>query len=140
MGFNPLKLLKAAGKVIGGAVGIDIEGAIEALENDPSPDSQAVLAELDVRLKELALEELQTEIDAKVELMVAEIKSEDAFVRRARPTGLYISYLVMTGLAAALVAGVDIDATAILTLVGPLMGYSSWYSHNRSSDKKNAQA
>jgi hypothetical protein len=120
MGFNPLKLLKAAGKVIGGAVGIDIEGAIEALENDPSPDSQAVLAELDVRLKELALEELQTEIDAKVELMVAEIKSEDAFVRRARPTGLYISYLVMTGLAAALVAGVDIDAT--------------------SSDKKNAQA
>jgi hypothetical protein len=140
MGFNPIKLLKGAAKLVGGAVGIDVEGALDAIMDNPTPEQEAQLQQFEVQMKELALKELETEIDAKVELMVTEIKSEDAFVRRARPTGLYISYLVMTGLAAALVAGVDIDATAILTLVGPLMGYSSWYSHNRSSDKKNAQA
>ena len=138
MGFNPLKLLKGAARLVGSAVGIDVEGAIRAFEDDPSPEAQAVLAQLDVQLRELALEELQTEINAKVDLMKTEIKSEDAYLRRARPTGLYISYLVSVGLAGALIAGVEMDAAAVLTLMGPLMGFSGWYTYNRTQDKKNA--
>lgn len=136
MRLNPLKLLKGAAKLIGSAVGIDVAGAIEALENDPSPQAQAALQQYELQMRELSLVELKTEIDAKVDLMKTEIKSEDAFVRRARPTGLYISYLVSMGLAGALIAGVEIDAAAVLTLIGPLMGFSGWYTYNRTQEKK----
>jgi hypothetical protein len=137
MGFNPLKLLKGAAKVIGGAIGIDVEGALEALSDNPDPEVQAALQQYEVQMRELSLKELQTEIDAKVGLMTAEIKSEDAFVRRARPTGLYMSYLVIAGLVAATIAGVTIDVGEIIALTAPIMGYSGWYSYNRSQDKKN---
>jgi hypothetical protein len=137
MGFNPLKLLKAAAKVVGGAVGIDVEGALDAISNDPSPEQQAALQAFEVQMRELALRELETEIDAKVALMTAEIVSEDAFVRRARPTGLYASYLVILGLVVATIAGAQIDVGEVLALTAPIMGYSGWYAYNRTQDKKN---
>ena len=140
MGINPLKLLKKAAEVLGGAVGIDIKGALDALDDSPDPQVQAALQQFEVQMKELALEELQTEIDAKVDLMKTEIQSQDAFVRRARPTGLYISYIVSVGLATALILGQEVDAAAVLTLIGPLMGFSGWYTYNRTQEKKSGTA
>ena len=140
MALNPLKLLKGGAKILGDLVGIDIAGALEELSNDPSPKAQAALQQFDLRMRELSIQELQDEMDAKVDLMKTEIKSEDAWVRRARPTGLYISYLVSLGLAGALIAGIDIDAAAVLTLLGPLMGFSSFYTHQRTQEKKAGMA
>lgn len=137
MSFNPLKLLKGAAELVGGALGLDVKGALDAVLDNPTPEQEAKLLEFETRMRELALQELQTEIDAKVALMTAEIGSEDAFVRRARPTGLYISYLVIAGLVTAVIYGVQIDVGEILSLTGPIMGYSGWYAYNRSQDKKN---
>ena len=135
--INPLKLLKGAAKIIGGALGIDVAGALEAFDSDDlSPELQVQLQQYELSLRQLARDELKDEIDAKVDLMKTEIESGDPFVRRARPTGLYISYLVSLGLAAALIFGVDLDPAAVLTLIGPLMGFSGWYTYNRTQEKK----
>jgi hypothetical protein len=139
MGFNPLNLLKGAAKAIGEIAGVDLSSILGMKEEDLSPEQRALLASHEVALRELAFKELETEINAKVDLMKTEIKSEDPYVRRARPTGLYISYICSLALVGAVVAGVDVDPTAILTLLGPLMGFSGWYSYNRSQDKKNGR-
>jgi hypothetical protein len=145
MGINPLKLLKTAASVVGSAVGLDIEAAIDTLQAENDPATQAMLADLDVRLRELSVEELKTEINAKVDLMKTEIQSEDAYVRRARPTGLYIFYgvtlvqIVVVSLVILLEKQIDyLGLTAAFgSITGPLAGYSAWYTHNRSQDKKN---
>ena len=139
--INPLKLLKGAAKIIGGALGIDVAGALEAFDSDDlSPELQVQLQQYELSLRQLARDELKDEIDAKVDLMKTEIESGDKFVRRARPTGLYISYLVSLGLAAALIFQVDIDPTAVLVLIGPLMGFSSFYTYSRTQEKKVGRA
>ena len=145
MGFKPLQLLKKAAEVVGTAVGIDVVGALDKIINNPTPEQEAALQTFDLRIRELALEELETEIDAKVDLMIAEIQSEDAYVRRARPTGLYMFY-VTTAVQVVVVSLVilmemEIDylglAAAFGSITGPLAGYSSWYAYNRTQDKKN---
>jgi hypothetical protein len=142
MGINPLKLLEGAAKAVGGALGIDVEGALDAIKNDPSPEVQARLADFDVQMRELALQEMQTEIDAKVDLMVAEIQSEDAYVRRARPTGLYVFYAAiilqtLVTCTSVFFPGMNVPVEAFLSITTPLAGYSGWYAWNRSNDKKN---
>ena len=142
MAFDPLKLLKGALKIAADVTGLDTIGDIIGIfdAGNMTPEQQTALANHEIQLKELALRELETEIAAKVDLMKTEILSEDAYVRRARPTGLYISYIVSAGLAAALVFGVEVDAAAILTLIGPLMGFSGWYTYNRTKEKMNGAA
>lgn len=139
MAFDPLKLLKGALKIAADVTGLDtVTDIIGLFDGDNlTPEQQNALANHEIRLKELALQELETEISAKIDLMKTEIKSEDAYVRRARPTGLYISYIVSVGLAAALIVGQDVDAAAVLTLIGPLMGFSGWYTYNRTKEKMN---
>ena len=137
MGFNPLNLLKGAARALGDAFGVDVGAILGLDEKDLTPEQRAALANHEVALRELAFRELETEITAKVDLMKTEIKSEDAYVRRARPTGLYISYVCSLGLVTAVVLGVDIDPGAILTLLGPLMGFSGWYTYNRTKEKVN---
>ncbi len=61
---------------------------------------------------------------------------EDRYVSRARPTGVYVAYLVCSGFALALILGVKIDPTAMLILIGPLIGGSAFYSHNRTKEKR----
>ena len=101
------------------------------------PPEQRVNFEL--QLKQLSLQEFQTEINAKVDLMKAELAQEDKYVKRARPTGLYIFYVAALTVTVALVAGVSMDTGAILTILGPLGGYGGWYSFNRSQDKRNGK-
>ena len=64
---------------------------------------------------------------------------EDKYVSRARPTGVYVSYLVALGFSGALIAGVQIDPTAILTLIGPLIGGSAFYTHKRTQEKRESK-
>ncbi len=136
--MNPLKLLGGAAKILGSVFGVDLSAIEKALEKDDlSPQQRVMLQDHTIRLKELALEEVQTEVNAKLELMKAELEQEDKFVKRARPTGLYVSYLVSLGLAVALIAGADIDPAAVLTILGPVMGFSGWYTYQRSQEKLN---
>jgi hypothetical protein len=61
------------------------------------------------------------------------------YVKRARPTGLYIFYLVTVVLVVAIVFKVEVSVPDVLALTGPLAGYGSWYAFNRSQDKKNGR-
>lgn len=144
MGFNPLKLLKGAAEIVGGALGIDVKGALDTILDNPTPEQRAQLQAFEIQLRELALEELQTEIDAKVGLMTAEIQSEDAYVRRARPTGLYVFYIaIILQTVATIIAtftSFAVPVEAFISITTPLAGYSGWYAWNRSQDKKNRGA
>jgi hypothetical protein len=147
MAFKPLKLLQKAAEILGSAVGIDVGAALKKIIDNPTPEQEAALQQYDLQMRELALKELETEVDAKVGLMVAEIKSEDAFVRRARPFGLYIFYAVtlvqVLVVSLVILMEMEIDylglTAAFGSIVGPLAGYSGWYTYNRTQDKKNAQ-
>ena len=144
MAFKPLKLLQKAAEILGTAVGIDIGAALKKIIDNPTPEQAAALQQYDLQMREFALEELKTEIDAKVDLMKTEIKSEDAYVRRARPTGLYMFYVV-TGIQVLVVSIVVLFevqvnylalSAAFGSITGPLVGYSGWYTYKRSEDKK----
>lgn len=149
MGFNPLKLLGAAAKTIGRVFGVDLGAIEEALSSgNLTPEQRAALMEHEVELKRLAMEEMRTEIEAKVDLMKAEIASEDPYVKRARPTGLYVFYGVtivqVAVVSAVILFGIKVDYLALSaafgSITGPLAGYSGWYAWNRSKDKENGVA
>jgi hypothetical protein len=85
----------AGGKLIAGALGLskdDPAAAMETLVGDPS--KLVALRELETRNRhELETLTLQAEIRSVAEVNATyreEIKSEDAFVRRARPMFLYV--------------------------------------------------
>lgn len=136
-----VSLLPGVLDTLGGITGLDVlKKAADALKGVPPEkrlELELAIMQHERELRSLALAEMQTEIQAKVDLMKAELAQEDKYVSRARPTGLYISYLVSLGLAAAVIAGVRIDTAAILTLLGPLMGFSGWYAYNRTREKLN---
>ena len=102
------------------------------------PPEQRVAFE--TKMAEIGLEEFKTEINAKVDLMKTEIQSKDKFIGRARPTGLYIYYLVTVVAVVALVAGIELDTGALVTIVAPLAGFGGWYTHNRTKEKVNGKA
>lgn len=123
-----LKIVKAAAGILGVDSVKDVFDTIS--QNKLTPEQR------------LALEALEKEhVREMTELALSEtnlmIQSEDRYVSYARPTGLYVAYLGSIGLVVALIAGVSIDPTAILTLMGPLYGAQGYYMHLRTKEKMN---
>ena len=82
--------LKAVGKFTGiGTVKDAAEIIINAIKKDP--DLEKKLAEIELEHKRLNIKEAEGVRD----LFKAEIKSEDSYVRRARPTFLYMGYILI---------------------------------------------
>lgn len=139
MAFPLLKLLPSILRTIGKITKLNALGdAATALQGATlTPEQEAQIQEElhrhEVAMKELAVEELK----ALLAEQRVEVQSEDAFVRRARPTGLYCFYAICTATALALIGGKSIDAAAILTVVGPLAGVSGWYVQSRTREKLN---
>jgi CRISPR/Cas system-associated protein Csm6 len=126
---DALKLLAGKFGPSGGEVLRDAATMLTARESDP--EMQRALAELD--LEKLKVDAGIVESAETTDRVM--IASEDKYVSRARPTGLYIYYLVTLAITGGLLWGKQIDPTAILTLVGPLTGTAAFYIHKRTMEK-----
>jgi len=132
-----LSLLPGVLKIIGKITGINlISDAGDALDKAKLTPEQTValqtaLAEHEEKMAQISLDEFKTAMSEAV----AEIQSPDKYVSRARPTGLYIFYGVSAMIAVAMVVGVKLDPTAILTIVAPLAGTGGYYIHSRTQEK-----
>lgn len=129
------KLLKTAGSILG----VDsVKDVIDTLQNNKLTPEQRVQLELATKeyekeMRQYDIEELKT-VMSETSLM---IQSDDKFVKRARPTGLYVAYACSIAMTVALIAHVKVDPTAILTLMGPLYGAQGYYMHLRTKEKMN---
>lgn len=122
------KIVKTAGKVLG----IDSLGDIvDALDKNRMTPEQRIAVEAALREHEKEMLEV---VLSETNLM---IQSEDKYVKRARPTGLYVAYAISIGLSAALIFGVKVDAASILTICAPLYGAQGYYMHLRTKEKMN---
>lgn len=143
----PLKFLKkgidGVLKVVGEVTGIDSIGeAIEAIKgNQLSPEQEAELRKRLIEQENALIEAASEEVESRAGIIRAEASSEDNYVRRARPTFLYLMYIVL-GINFAVIPllrvfGVEADP---VTLPGNLyalfgVGYTG-YAYLRSKDKQ----
>lgn len=141
MPFPLLTLIPGLLRTVAKFAGLDSGGilskAAETLENiSIPPEKQAemeqALQKHEEAMAALSIEEMKT---AQAE-SIAMVQSEDKYVSRARPTGLYIFYGVSAAIAIAMLFGVKIDSTAILTILGPLAGVGGTYVYQRTQEKK----
>lgn len=139
MAFPLLGLIPGILRTIASITGLSpVKEAADAIQNAQIPpeklaELQEALQRHELAMKALSVEELKTAVSESV----AMISSSDKFVSRARPTGLYAAYIVSAALGAALIFGVKVDATAILTLMGPMYGAASVYVYSRTKEKLN---
>lgn len=139
MGFPLIGLLPKILKAAGSILGVDsVKDIVDSLQNNKFTPEQRLQLELAMNeqvkeLRQLDIEELKT-VMSETSLM---IQSDDKFVKRARPTGLYVAYACSVAMTIALIAKIHIDPTAILTLMGPLYGAQGYYMHLRTKEKMN---
>jgi len=152
MPFNPISLItgavSAGAKLVKEITGFADKISTTAEEKMTLVNSaQAAVHAFNIKLEELSNNAFQSLVD----LELAAIRSEDRYVRRARPTGLYIAYTV-TGLLAVvqsallIIAAVKgapvvlIDTGVIVTMLLPLYGNAAYYQYNRTQEKLNGKA
>ena len=128
-------VFRAAAKIVGVDVLNEAAKTVEALQMTPEQEQafKVAVMEHERELRQLDIEEIKTAMGESL----AMIGSSDKYISRARPTGLYIAYVCTAAMAVALIAGKHIDATAILTLMGPLYGAQGYYMHLRTKEKLN---
>jgi hypothetical protein len=126
-------LLKTIGKITGITKVTEAGDALGATQLPPEKQAELemALAAHAVELAKVSAGELATIVSESN----AATASEDAFVRRARPAGLYVAYAITTALAVAMIAKIPLDTGAIATLILPLFGNAMWYTHSRTSEK-----
>jgi len=134
LGLLP-SILKTAARITGLSV---LKDAGEALATAQlTPEQQAQLQEATQRheaaMKQLSIDELRTVMSESLTML----QSEDRYVKRARPTGLYAFYAVCTAACVAIVLGVEVDATALLTVLAPLGGVTGTYVWARTKERLN---
>jgi len=124
--------LKGIGKLLG--IGGKVQEVADAISGAP-PEVRAQMAaalqEHERAMRQLDIDELKTFMSESL----AEIQSPDRYVSRARPTGLYIFYIVSAAIAVGMLFGVKIDPTAVLTILGPLAGVGGTYVYMRTKEK-----
>ncbi len=125
-------ILKTVGKITGIGLVSDAGDALSKAQLTPEQQValQTALAEHEEKMAQLSLDQFKTAMSETI----AEVQSPDKYVSRARPTGLYIFYAVSAAIAAAMIAGIKIDPTAILTVVGPLAGTGGYYIYARTQE------
>ena len=139
MGIPLLSLIPKILKVAGSILGVDsIQGVVDAIEGNKLTPEQKLALETAVQehekeMRALDIDELK-QVMSETSLM---IQSQDKFVSRARPTGLYVAYACSIAMVVTLMTGTHIDAAAILTLMGPLYGAQGYYMHLRTKEKLN---
>ena len=132
LGFLP-GLLKVVGDVTGIKLFGDASNALAGTQLTPQQqaDLEKATQEYSVQIAQIGLDQFKTAMSESL----AEIQSPDKYVSRARPTGLYIFYLVSGAIAIGMLFGVKIDPTAVLTILGPLAGVGGTYVYQRTKEK-----
>src|SRR5437762_14304640 len=130
------KVLQIAGNILGIGTLKDAGAAIKNLQLSPEQEAQLNQALMvhEAAMKQLSIDEMKTAMSESL----AMISSSDKYVSRARPTGLYIFYGVSAAIAIGMLFGVHVDATAILTILGPLAGVGGVYVYARTKEKLGA--
>jgi len=84
-------------EAVGSITGIDsIGGAVDALRGDKlSPEQQMELRKALMDQERALIEAAAKEVEVRSEIIGTEAASDDPYVRRARPTFLYIMYVVI---------------------------------------------
>jgi len=87
------KSLKILSSVVGGSIGEKADGVVAALEGEIGnrPEVQAAMLQQELEVKKLIL----ADAEGSRQLIASESKSEDPFVRRARPAFLWLFYIVI---------------------------------------------
>src|SRR5256885_16807806 len=135
--MNILGILPGLLKVIGDVTGIKILGdasnALAATQLTPEQQAAVEKATRDyqAQMAQIGLDTFKTAMSEAL----AEIQSTDRYTSRARPTGLYIFYLCSGAIVGAMLLGLKIDPTAILTVIGPLAGVGGTYVYQRTREK-----
>jgi len=129
------KILKAAASVLG----VDsVKDVIDTLQNNKLTPEQRVALETALQAHEAEMERLNIEaMKVAMQESLAMVSSEDKFVKRARPFGLYSFYVASLALVAAQIAGVKVDPVAILTILAPLAGVGGTYVYRRTTERLN---
>jgi hypothetical protein len=136
MAFPLLKLLPSILRTIVKLTGLPLGDAATALEGAQLTPEQAAAVQEALQRHEAAMKALSVEeLKAVISENVAMVTSPDRFVSRARPTGLYIFYLITGVLAVAKILGAAIDPSAIVTILLPLGGTSGLYVYQRTQEK-----
>lgn len=139
MGFPIIGIAAKIIKAAAGVLGVDsVKDVVDAIQgNKLTPEQRLAIEtatqEHEKEMRQLDIEELK-EVMSETSLM---IQSNDKYVARARPTGLYVAYSCSIAMVIALITGTHIDAAAILTLMGPLYGAQGYYMHLRTKEKMN---
>jgi len=139
MGFPIISIASKVIKAAAGVLGIDsVKDVVDAIQNNKLTPEQRIAIETATQehqkeMRALDIEELK-QVMSETSLM---IQSDDKFVKRARPTGLYVAYACSIAMTIALISGTHVDATAILTLMAPLYGAQSLYIYKRTQEKMN---
>ena len=138
--MNPLKLVggvlkTAASLILPGLSPADsgvLNQAAEIVSRiKDTPEVRLAMLEHEQELKRLAIEEMRVANEESL----AMIASDDKFVSRARPSGLYTFYVCAVAEIVAELLGADIDPVAILTILAPLAGVGGTYVLNRTREK-----
>lgn len=135
--MNILGLLPGILKTVAKITGLDIfntaAGAVGGMSPEEKIELQKAMMEHEAAMKQLGIEEMK----AAMSESLAMIASPDRYVSRARPTGLYIFYAVTAVIAIGMLLGVEIDPTAIITILAPLAGVGGTYVYRRTTEKLN---
>ena len=130
-----IPVLNIAGKIIkaaAGVLGIDsVKDVVDAISNNKLTPEQRLAIESATATHEKEMTELAL---SETNLM---LQSEDKYVKRARPTGLYVAYACSIAMTITLIVGTHVDAAAILTITAPLYGAQGYYMHLRTKEKMN---
>lgn len=122
-------VLKTVARVLGG--NDVLKQAAETLENVAIPPEKLVEMQLALQAHEEKMMALANQES------LAMIASEDKYVARARPTGLYLFYGCSVALIIAHIAGVKIDPTFVWSVLAPLGGTGGLYIWKRTTEKMN---
>lgn len=137
MAFPFLKLLPGVLRQVAKILKLPkLEEAAQDLAEAPltaeqQAELEAALLRHEQAMKALSVEEMRAALSEGI----AMVQSDDAFVKRARPFGLYAFYTLTAAVAVAQIAGVSIDAAAIMATLGPLGGVAGTYTYRRTSEK-----
>lgn len=129
------KLLKTAGSILGvNSVG-DIVDALEG--NKMTPEQKVAL---DAAAKQFEIENRQIDTEQMKQFVseaIAEIQSTDKFVSRARPTGLYLAYLLSGLVIGGMLFHIPVDRALVAEIMVPMYGAGGYYMYLRTKEKMN---
>jgi len=130
-----LKVVKTAAGLLGVTSVKDLTAAIEG--GKLTPEQRVAL---DAAAKQFEIENRQIDLEQMKQFVseaVAEINSGDKYVSRARPTGLYLAYVLSGLVVVGMLFKIAIDRALVAEIMLPMYGAGGYYMYLRTKEKMN---